>query len=177
MKFTPGPGLGGHCIPIDPLYLSWKMKAYQYNARFIELASDITTNMPRYVVTRVLDAMNERGKALKGSRCLVLGAAYKPDIDDIRESPALEILDLLQKKCAIVEYHDPYIPTLRTHAGVEMHSVPDLMAAVRQADCVVIVTNHKVYDYAAILEAAMFIFDSRNALGKTGKDSPKVVRL
>ncbi len=177
MKFTPGPGLGGHCIPIDPLYLSWKMKAYQYNARFIELASDITTNMPRYVVSRVLDAMNERGKALKGSCCLVLGAAYKPDIDDIRESPALEILDLLQKKGAIVKYHDPYIPTLRTHAGVEMRSVPDLMAAIRQADCVVIVTNHKVYDYAAILEAAKFIFDSRNALGKAGKDSPKVVRL
>jgi len=177
MKFTPGPGLGGHCIPIDPLYLSWKMKAYQYNARFIELASDITTNMPRYVVMRVLDAMNARGKALKGSRCLVLGAAYKPDIDDIRESPALEILDLLREKGAIVEYHDPYIPTLKTHAGVEMCSVHDVMAAVRASDCVVIVTNHKSYDYPAIVEAADFIFDTRNALGKLGKDSPKVIRL
>jgi UDP-N-acetyl-D-glucosamine dehydrogenase len=177
MKFTPGPGLGGHCIPIDPLYLSWKMKAYQYNARFIELASDINTNMPRYVVMRVLDAMNDRGKALKGSRCLVLGAAYKPDIDDIRESPALEILDLLWEKGAIVEYHDPYIQTLKTHAGVEMCSVPDVMAAVRASDCVVIVTNHKTYDYPAIVEAADFIFDSRNALGKAGKDSSKVARL
>jgi UDP-N-acetyl-D-glucosamine dehydrogenase len=177
MKFTPGPGLGGHCIPIDPLYLSWKMKAYQYTARFIELASDINTNMPRFVVTRILDAMNERGKTLKGSRCLVLGAAYKPDIDDIRESPALDVIGLLQKKGAQVEYHDPYIPTLRTHANVEMHSVPDLMAAVRAADVVVIVTNHKGYDYKSILAESKFIFDTRNALGKLGKDNPKVERL
>jgi UDP-N-acetyl-D-glucosamine dehydrogenase len=177
MKFTPGPGLGGHCIPIDPLYLSWKMKAYQYTARFIELASDINTNMPRYVVTRILEALNERGRTLKGSRCLVLGVAYKPDIDDIRESPALDVIGLLQQRGAVVEYHDPYIPSLKTHAGETMESVPDLMAAVRQADAVVIVTNHKVYDYPAILEAARFVFDSRNALGKLGKDHPKVVRL
>jgi UDP-N-acetyl-D-glucosamine dehydrogenase len=177
MKFTPGPGLGGHCIPIDPLYLSWKMKAYQYTARFIELASDINTNMPRYVVSRILDAMNDRNKTLKGSRCLVLGVAYKPDIDDIRESPALDVIGLLQKKGATVEYHDPYIPTLKTHEDEEMQSVPDLMAAVRAADCVVITTNHKMYDYKPILDAAKFIFDSRNALGKMGKDSPKVVRL
>jgi UDP-N-acetyl-D-glucosamine dehydrogenase len=177
MKFTPGPGLGGHCIPIDPLYLSWKMKTYQYTARFIELASDINTNMPRYVVNRILDAMNERGQMLKGSRCLVLGVAYKPDIDDIRESPALDVIGLLQKRGATVEYHDPYIPTLKTHEDVEMHSVRDLIAAVRAADCVIITTNHKNYDYNSILDAAKFIFDSRNALGKMGKDSPKVVRL
>jgi UDP-N-acetyl-D-glucosamine dehydrogenase len=177
MKFTPGPGLGGHCIPIDPLYLSWKMKAFQYNARFIELASEINTNMPRYVVTRILDALNERGKVLKGSRCLILGAAYKPDIDDIRESPALDVIGLLQKKGAEVEYHDPYIPVLKTHDGVEMRSVPDLMDAVRKADVIVVVTDHKVYDYKAILAEAKFIFDSRNALGKMGKESPKVERL
>jgi UDP-N-acetyl-D-glucosamine dehydrogenase len=177
MKFTPGPGLGGHCIPIDPLYLSWKMKAYQYTARFIELASDINTNMPRYVVSRILAALNERGQLLKGSRCLVLGVAYKPDIDDIRESPALDVIGLLQKAGAQVEYHDPYIPTLKTHEGAEMHTVPDLMEAVSAADCVVITTNHKVYDYKSILDAAKFIFDSRNALGKMGKDNPKVVRL
>jgi UDP-N-acetyl-D-glucosamine dehydrogenase len=177
MKFTPGPGLGGHCIPIDPLYLSWKMKSYQYNARFIELASEITTNMPRYVVGRLLEALNDRGRVLKDSRCLVLGTAYKPNIDDIRESPALEILDLLMEKGARVDYHDPYIPALKTHKGVEMHSQPDLMAAVRAADCILIVTNHQAYDYPAILEAAKFIFDTRNALGQTGKDSPKVVRL
>jgi UDP-N-acetyl-D-glucosamine dehydrogenase len=177
MKFTPGPGLGGHCIPIDPLYLSWKMKSYQYNARFIELASEITTNMPRYVVSRILEALNARGQALKGSRTLVLGTAYKPDIDDIRESPALEVIDLLQKKGAEVSYHDPYIPSLKTHAGVVMNSVPDVMEAVKRSDLVVIVTNHKVYDYKAIHEASKFIFDSRNALGKIGKESPKVVRL
>jgi len=177
MKFTPGPGLGGHCIPIDPLYLSWKMKAFQYNARFIELAADINTNMPRYVVGRVMDGFNQRGIAMKGATCLVLGAAYKPDIDDIRESPALDVIGLLQKKGANVEYHDPYIPHLRTHDNVKMHSVPDLMQAVRNADCVVIITNHKVYDYPAILNEARFIFDSRNALGKMGKNNPKVDRL
>jgi UDP-N-acetyl-D-glucosamine dehydrogenase len=177
MKFTPGPGLGGHCIPIDPLYLSWKMKAYQYTARFIELASEINTNMPRYVVTRILEALNERGMALKGARCLILGVAYKPDIDDIRESPALDVIGLLQKKGATVEYHDPFIPTLKTHEGTEMRSVVDLMVAVRAADVVVAVTNHKSYDYKAILDAAKFIFDSRNALGALGKDSPKVERL
>jgi len=177
MKFTPGPGLGGHCIPIDPLYLSWKMKAYQYTARFIELASEINTNMPRYVVTRIMEALNERGQALKGARCLVLGVAYKPDIDDIRESPALDVIGLLQKKGATVEYHDPYIPTLKTHEGAGLRCVPDLMLAVGAADVVVTVTNHKVYDYKVILNAAKFIFDSRNALGKLGKDSPKVERL
>jgi len=177
MKFTPGPGLGGHCIPIDPLYLSWKMKSFQYTARFIELASDINTNMPRYVVSRVMDAMNEQGKTLKGSKCLVLGAAYKPDIDDIRESPALDVIGLLQKKGATVDYHDPYIPHLHTHDGLEMDSVKDLMNAVREADCVVIVTNHSQYDYPAILDAASLIFDARNALGKLGKDNPRVVRL
>jgi UDP-N-acetyl-D-glucosamine dehydrogenase len=177
MKFTPGPGLGGHCIPIDPLYLSWKMKAFNYNARFIELASEINTNMPRYVVSRVMEALNERGLPLKGSKCLVLGAAYKPDIDDLRESPALDVIGLLEKKGALVSYHDPYIPTLTTHEGKVMKSVPDLMEAVRAADCVVIVTNHKVYDYPAILESARFIFDSRNALGKLGKESSKVMRL
>jgi len=177
MKFTPGPGLGGHCIPIDPLYLSWKMKAFQYSARFIELASDINTNMPRYVVGRVSDAFNDRGMALKGSKCLVLGAAYKPDIDDIRESPALDVIGLLQKKGAQVDYHDPYIPQLRTHDNIEMQSVPDVMEAVRDSDCVIIITNHTSYDYEAILSKAKFIFDSRNALGQSGKKNPKVARL
>jgi UDP-N-acetyl-D-glucosamine dehydrogenase len=177
MKFTPGPGLGGHCIPIDPLYLSWKMKAFQYTAKFIELASDINTNMPRYVVSRVMDALNEQGKTLKGSQALVLGAAYKPDIDDIRESPALDVIGLLQRKGAEVAYHDPYIPHLHTHDGIALDSVTDLMAAVRAADVVVIVTNHSSYDYPAILKAAKLIFDSRNALGKLGKGRANVVKL
>jgi UDP-N-acetyl-D-glucosamine dehydrogenase len=177
MKFYPGPGLGGHCIPIDPLYLSWKMKAFQYNARFIELAADINTNMPRYVVNRVMDAFNERGLALHNSNCLVLGVAYKPDVDDIRESPALDVIGLLQKKGAKVSYHDPFIPHLRTHDDIAMECVPDVMDAVRLADCIVIITNHSSYNYQAILKEAKFIFDSRNALGKLGKNNPKVVRL
>jgi len=176
MKFTPGPGLGGHCIPIDPLYLSWKLRALNYTARFIELASEINTNMPRHVVTLVQDALNEQGKALKDHRVLVLGAAYKPDIDDLRESPALDVIGLLKKKGALVLYHDPYIPQL-SHDDWEMVSVPDLIAAVRAVDCVVIVTNHSEYDYPAILQAAKLIVDTRNALGKAGKNNPKVVRL
>ncbi len=178
MKFTPGPGLGGHCIPIDPLYLSWKMREFNYNARFIELASEINTNMPRYVVSRVLEAMNDRGKPLKGSKVLVLGVAYKPDIDDVRESPALDVIALLRKKGAQVEYHDPYIPQIHhEREDWKMESIKDLMPAVRAADAVVVITNHKAYDYKAILESAAFIFDSRNALGKLGRENPKVVRL
>lgn len=177
MKFTPGPGLGGHCIPIDPLYLSWKLKALNYTARFIELASEINGNMPRYTVSKVQDALNEHGKSLKGSKCLVLGAAYKPDIDDLRESPALDVIGLLDKKGAEVRYHDPYIPHLLTHDGVELDCVPDLMAAVHEADIVVIITNHSSYDYTAILQAARLIFDSRNALGKIAKNHSNVFRL
>jgi UDP-N-acetyl-D-glucosamine dehydrogenase len=177
MKFTPGPGLGGHCIPIDPLYLSWKMKALNYNARFIDLASEINTNMPRYVVNRVLEAMNERGQTLKGRSCLVLGVAYKSDIDDIRESPALDVIGLLQQKGARVSYHDPYISKLKTNDGIQMESVRDVMKAVGEADCVVIVTNHKSYDYPAILDKANFIFDTRNALSQISKGNPKVVKL
>jgi UDP-N-acetyl-D-glucosamine dehydrogenase len=178
MKFTPGPGLGGHCIPIDPLYLSWKMKSLHYNARFIELASEINTNMPRYVVGRVLEAMNDRGTTLKGSKVLVLGAAYKPDIDDMRESPALDLIGLLQKKGAEVSYHDPYVPHIHhEYDGWEMDSVEDLMDAVADSDAVIIVTDHKNYDYPAIMEAASFIFDSRNALGKLARNNSKVERL
>jgi UDP-N-acetyl-D-glucosamine dehydrogenase len=176
MKFTPGPGLGGHCIPIDPLYLSWKLRGLQYTARFIELASEINTGMPRYVVGKVQDALNEQGKPIKGSQVLVLGAAYKPDIDDLRESPALDVIGLLDQKGAQVSYHDPYVPHLQ-HDGWSLDSVPDLMQAVKAADCVVIVTNHSSYDYGAILEAAGLIVDTRNALGATGRDNPKVSRL
>jgi UDP-N-acetyl-D-glucosamine dehydrogenase len=176
MKFTPGPGLGGHCIPIDPLYLSWKLRALNYTARFIELASEINTGMPRYVVGKVQDILNDSGKPIKGSRVLILGVAYKPDIDDLRESPALDVIGLLKQKGASVSYHDPYIPRL-DHEGWAMESVPDLDAAVKAADCVVIVTNHKMYDYPHILDEAALIVDTRNALGKAGKYSQKVVRL
>jgi UDP-N-acetyl-D-glucosamine dehydrogenase len=176
MKFTPGPGLGGHCIPIDPLYLSWKLKSLNYTARFIELASEINTNMPRYVVSKVQDALNQHCKSLNGSRILVLGAAYKPDIDDLRESPALDVIGLLREKGGQVTYHDPYVPRI-IHESWEMDSAPDVMDAVRAADCVVIITNHSAYDYPAILDAARLIVDSRNAMKLTGMEHPKVVKL
>jgi UDP-N-acetyl-D-glucosamine dehydrogenase len=176
MKFTPGPGLGGHCIPIDPLYLSWKLKSLKYNARFIELASEINTSMPRFVVGKVQDALNDHEKPLRGSRVLVLGAAYKADIDDLRESPALDVIHLLKEKGALVEYHDPYIPHF-DHKDMVMDSVKDLDSAIQMADCVVIVTNHKKYNYDDILAKAQLIVDTRNALGDKGRDSAKVVRL
>jgi UDP-N-acetyl-D-glucosamine dehydrogenase len=181
MKFTPGPGLGGHCIPIDPLYLSWKMKALNYNAKFIELASEINTNMPRYVVSRILEGMNDRGKTLKGNKVLVLGVAYKPDIDDVRESPALDVIALLQKKGALVEYHDPYISNIHhEHEHWKLSSLPDdkMMDAVCKADVVVLVTNHKVYNYPDLINNASFLFDTRNATGPYVNDSTtNVVRL
>jgi UDP-N-acetyl-D-glucosamine dehydrogenase len=176
MKFTPGPGIGGHCIPIDPLYLSWKLRALKYTARFIELASEINNNMPRFVLSKVQDALNELGKPLKGSSVLVLGVAYKPDIEDLRESPALDVIGLLEQKGAHVMYHDPFIPFL-DHEGQNMESVKELLPAVSAADCVVIVTNHSQYDYLAILEAAKLVVDTRNAMGKFAKNNPKIVRL
>ncbi|MGE5223165.1 MAG: nucleotide sugar dehydrogenase [Omnitrophica WOR_2 bacterium] len=176
MKFTPGPGIGGHCIPIDPLYLSWKLRSLNYTARFIELASEINTNMPRYVVGKVQDALNEHSKALRGSKVLILGAAYKPDIDDLRESPALDVIHLLKQRGATVTYHDPYVPRLKEDEGI-MESVPDLMQAVRSVDCVVIITNHSSYHYPEILDAAALVVDTRNALKEQGKHNPKVTRL
>ena len=176
MKFTPGPGLGGHCIPIDPLYLSWKLRSLNYNARFIELASEINTSMPRYTLGKIQDALNVQKKAVNGSQVLILGVAYKPDIDDLRESPALDVIHLLQEKGANVVYHDPFIPRI-DHEGLQMDSVVDLMSAVRDADCVAIITNHSEYDYPAILASAQIVVDTRNALGKLGKDHPKVIRL
>ncbi len=179
MKFTPGPGLGGHCIPIDPLYLSWKLRSLNYTARFIDLASEIDAQMPRFAVSRVVDGLNEARKPLKDSKVLVLGVAYKPDIDDLRESPALDVIYLLKEKGALVEYHDPYVKKLHLEEGSEevMTCVPDLMESVKSADCVMIVTNHKVYDFQQILEASKLVVNTRNALGAMGKNNPKVVRL
>ena len=177
MKFTPGPGLGGHCIPIDPLYLSWKLKSVDYNARFIELASEINTGMPRYVVQKVQDALNAHKKPINGSKILVLGAAYKPDVNDLRESPALDIIALLTDKNAQVSYHDPYCPSLKTHTDDIMESVPDMLSAVAEADCVVIITDHSEYEYEQILEKAQLIVDTRNALGKSARKNEKVFGL
>jgi UDP-N-acetyl-D-glucosamine dehydrogenase len=176
MKFLPGPGLGGHCIPIDPLYLSWKLKTVNYSARFIELASEINTTMPRFTVSKVQDALNQHKKALNGAKVLVLGAAYKADIDDLRESPALDIIHLLGEKGAQVSYHDPFIHVIH-HDELEMESIRDLETAVKEADCVLIVTNHSSYDYGKILQDARLIVDTRNALQTHGKQIDKVIRL
>lgn len=165
MKFTPGPGLGGHCIPIDPLYLSWKMKELNYNARFIELASEINTNMPRWWVAKVQDALNEEGKALKGARVLVLGVAYKKDIQDMRESPSIDVIKLLQERGANVEYHDPHVPSFDEH-GVTMASVADLDAAMAAADVVVVTTDHTAYDFADVKAKARTLVDTRNATAR-----------
>jgi UDP-N-acetyl-D-glucosamine dehydrogenase len=147
-----------------------------YTARFIDLASEINTGMPRYVVGKVQEALNNQGVALKGSRVLVLGVAYKPDIDDVRESPALDVIGLLEQGGAAVSYHDPYIPELEDE-NIRLTSVPDLMEAVAEADCVAIITDHSQYDYQEIYQSARCIMDSRNALGEIGRDDPKVVGL
>jgi len=163
MKFTPGPGLGGHCIPIDPQYLSWKLRTLAYNARFIELASEINTEMPRHWVQKVQDALNDVGRAVKGSRILVLGVAYKKNIDDLRESPALDIIHLLEEKGAHVYYHDPYVPSFH-HEGMEMVSVTDLDVALSMVDCVVITTDHDVYQWGEIARKAALVVDTRHVL-------------
>lgn len=163
MKFTPGPGLGGHCLPIDPLYLSWKLKTLNYNARFIELASEVNTGMPAYWVQKVQDALNDAAKPLRGSKVLVLGVTYKKDVTDIRESPAMDIIGLLQDKGANVSYHDPHVPAFH-HDTLEMVSVTDLQAALKENDCTMIVTDHSAYDWDVVRRYASTIVDTRRAL-------------
>ena len=163
MKFTPGPGLGGHCIPIDPHYLSWKLKSVKYNARFIELASEINTTMPAYWVQKVQDSLNDAGKPVKGSRTLLLGVAYKKNVGDLRESPALDILHLLKNKGAVVEYHDPFVPSF-SHDDLIMTCVPDLEQALKEADCVVITTDHSAYDWEIVAELASALVDTRHVV-------------
>jgi UDP-N-acetyl-D-glucosamine dehydrogenase len=174
MPFYPGPGLGGHCIPIDPFYLSWKAKETGFEARFIELAGQINIFMPQHVVSKVGEALNEHAKPVKGSRILVLGAAYKPDIDDVRESPALDVINRLRILQGEVEYHDPFIPDL-THEGIPLKSVELTDERLRRSDCVVIITPHKIFPYDRIVALAPLIFDSRNAL--KGRKSPNIRRL
>ncbi|MEX1019472.1 MAG: nucleotide sugar dehydrogenase [Litorilinea sp.] len=163
MKFTPGPGLGGHCIPIDPHYLSWKMRTLDYTARFIELASEVNTSMPAFWVQRVQDTLNDAAKPVRGSHILVLGVAYKRDVSDTRESPALDIIHLLQGKGAHVAYHDPYVPTLHAD-GLEMVGAPNLEEAVARADCVIIVTDHSNYPWQWIRDNAQLVIDTRHIL-------------
>jgi UDP-N-acetyl-D-glucosamine dehydrogenase len=173
MPFYPGPGLGGHCIPIDPLYLSWKLKTLNYRARFIELAGEINSEMPEYVCQRVTDALNDRERSVKGSRILILGVSYKRDVDDVRESPALDILRLLESRGAVVSYNDPNVPELRLDQ-VTLRST-DVLPSVREADVVVIVTDHSSYSYRDIVDAARVVVDTRNAT--KGIRSDKILKI
>ena len=167
MPFYPGPGLGGHCIPIDPFYLSWKVKEVGFEARFIELAGHVNGAMPHHVVDKIVDALNSHSKAVRGSTVLVLGIAYKRDVDDVRESPALDVMAVLRQKGALISYHDPYAPALRAvdwPGGVDMSSEPLTPDSLAAADCVVVLTDHRMFDYETIVRHARLVVDSRNAI-------------
>ena len=165
--FYPGPGLGGHCIPIDPFYLTWRARQYGLNTRFIELAGEVNTAMPEYVVSRVGDALNQHGKPIRGSRILVLGVAYKRDVDDVRESPSVVLMERLQDKGAIVEYNDPFVPRIPPMRGHDLHMESQELTEERLAgvDCVLLATDHTQYDYDAIGRNAPLIVDTRNGMG------------
>ena len=176
MRFDPGPGLGGHCIPIDPHYLSWKLKSLNYYARFIELAGEINSSMPAYVVSKVSDALNSIQRSVKGSRILVLGIAYKKDIDDIRESPALDVVKLLQLKGGEVLFSDPFVQEFKMNGKV-LTSQPLTPDLVRNSHCAVVTTDHTAFDYEMVLENATKIVDTRNAFGSRGLESEKIIHL
>lgn len=176
LKFYPGPGLGGHCIPIDPHYLSWKLRSLNYYARFIELAGDINSRMPEYVVDLVAKALNNNKKSISGAGILILGIAYKKDVSDVRESPALDIIRLLETRGARVSYHDPFVPTVRLD-GRNGQSVPLNESTVREADCVVIVTDHSSVDYEWIVENSSVIVDTRNATRNVKSGREKITKL
>jgi UDP-N-acetyl-D-glucosamine dehydrogenase len=171
MKFTPGPGVGGHCIPLDPHYLAWKMRTLNYRTRFIELAGEINAAMPEYWVGRVVDRLNEQGRAARGSKVLVVGVAYKKDIDDIRESPALDVIRLLERRGAVVSYHDPHVRQLKDD-DIDLASTPLTAETLSAADCVVIVTDHSDVDYPLIARGARLVVDTRNALARLRRGSP-----
>lgn len=168
--FYPGPGLGGHCIPIDPFYLTWKARQYDINTKFIELAGEVNTYQPCYVVERCGDVLNNQGKSLKGSKVLILGAAYKKDIDDMRESPSLKLISLLRSKGALVDYNDPYVPVLppTRRYKLEMKSVEISEAVLKSYDLVLLSTDHSAYDYSFIAKHSQVVVDTRNAFAKAG---------
>ncbi|MBU0983326.1 MAG: nucleotide sugar dehydrogenase [candidate division Zixibacteria bacterium] len=177
MPFYPGPGLGGHCIPIDPHYLSWKLKSLNYYARFIELAGDVNSHMPEWVVERITQTMNKRlAKALNKSNIVVLGVAYKRNIKDIRESPALDVIKLLEDKGARVTYHDPYVPSFKWHDG-QAKSITLNQAALKKADLVVILTDHTSYDYQWVVDNSRLVFDTRNATAKVRRNRKRIELL
>jgi len=175
MPFYPGPGLGGHCIPVDPHYLSWKLKTLNYTARFIELASEINTNMPLYVLSKITDALNDEGKAVRGSRVVVLGVAYKPDVNDVRESPAIDVIELLRQKGADVVFHDPHVSRLRVD-GQELSCTPYSTDLLAGADCVVVLTHHRAYDWSDIAAHSPLIVDTRHVITPS-ENGPRVVTL
>jgi UDP-N-acetyl-D-glucosamine dehydrogenase len=178
MPFYPGPGLGGHCIPVDPYYLSWKAREFDFATRFIELAGEINTSMPYHVVSAVADALNERQKSLKGSKILLLGVAYKKDVDDLRESPSLKLLELLTARGAKLDYNDPYFPALhkmRHYDYSNMRSVELTPAALGTYDCVLIATDHTAYDYQSIVDSSKLVVDTRNATRRVTKGREKIV--
>ncbi|MGQ0505497.1 MAG: nucleotide sugar dehydrogenase [Myxococcaceae bacterium] len=178
MPFYPGPGLGGHCIPIDPFYLSWKARQFEFHTKFIELAGEVNVQMPHYVVHRTLEALNDRKKTLNGSRVLVMGAAYKKDVDDMRESPSIRIISLLKERGAVVDYHDPYVPELHKGHGNphEMTSVPLSPQMLASYDAVMILTDHSNIDYSQLVESAQLIIDTRNATKLVAHGREKIVK-
>jgi UDP-N-acetyl-D-glucosamine dehydrogenase len=176
MKFTPGPGIGGHCIPLDPHYLAWKMRTLNYKTRFIDLASEINSQMPAYVVEKVTHALNADRKPVNGSRILVLGVAYKRDIDDVRESPALDVIRLLEEQGATVEFHDPFISSFREDGNIRS-SVELTADAVAATDAVVVITDHRNVDYQMVMDQAQLIVDSRNVTRGLIKTKARVVSL
>jgi UDP-N-acetyl-D-glucosamine dehydrogenase len=177
MRFYPGPGIGGHCIPLDPHYLSWKLRTLNYYAKFIELASEINGNMPEVVVRRAAQALNERRKAIHGSKVFVLGAAYKKDIGDLRESPALDVMRLLHGQGAKVSFHDPYARELRLDGGLVKRTSPLSAARLSNADLVIIVTDHSVYDYEWVVRNSRLVLDTRNATRNVRVGRAKVRKL
>jgi UDP-N-acetyl-D-glucosamine dehydrogenase len=177
MPFFPGPGLGGHCIPVDPHYLSWKLKTLNYTARFIELASEVNTSMPLYVLDKITDALNDDAKAVRGSQVVVLGVAYKADVDDVRESPALDIISLLRAKGANVRYHDPYVPYIYLEDRQEMNTSEYGSDLLESADCVVILTNHSTYDWQHVIDHANLIVDTRHVTPGFANGKTRVVPL
>jgi UDP-N-acetyl-D-glucosamine dehydrogenase len=172
--FYPGPGLGGHCIPIDPFYLSWKAKQFDFRTRFIELAGEINMQMPYYVVEKTVDALSSCRKPLNGSKVLVLGIAYKRDIDDLRESPALTIIELLRQRGAEVDYNDPFFPSVGKGRHYDLNMTSASLEDLSSYDCVLIVTDHSAYDYQQIVNDAQLVIDTRNATH--GIHSPNIVR-
>jgi UDP-N-acetyl-D-glucosamine dehydrogenase len=176
--FYPGPGMGGHCIPIDPFYLSWKARDYDFTTKFIELAGEINVSIPYYVVSKILDGLNERRKSVKGAKILILGVAYKKDVDDARESPALAIMNLLQRKGATILYHDPYIPILPPFRkySFKLKSSPLTEGLLHRIDAAVVVTDHSQVDYSWVARHAPLIIDTRNVTKNMRKWKRKIVK-